>query len=138
MTDTENIDKVQAMSKAIMAAIADEFEGERPDLVLLAVLDVSIKVVRLFNPDGTTVECCDAVLEVMKNIREGEAVAIPCNQNGCKAMATHWYVWPTDGKRKDSCAVHTQKAIETLHVMGFELQAHLIMPVEGTSESMGG
>jgi hypothetical protein len=135
----ENVNKVQSISTALLAMVAEEYEGERPDFVLLGLLDACVKVTRLFKPEASTLECCNSVLEVLTNIRNGEATAVPCNQVGCEEKATHWYVWPTDGARKESCAKHTQKAVETLHVLGFELQAHPLIPQpDSDTESMGG
>ena len=130
---------VQGLSSGLTAFVVSEFEGVRPDFVLLAVLDTAFKVVRLFNPKGSTVECCDSVIEVMKQIRDGEAKAIPCNQTGCGKMADGWYVWPTDGERKFSCFLHMQKAIEVAYTLGFMVKANRLFPATVTdTESMGG
>lgn len=44
---------------------------------------------------------------------------IPCNQEGCKELASVRYVWPTDGQTKHSCAAHALKAKSILAVLGY-------------------
>lgn len=134
-----NVAKVQSISTRLMVLIAEEYEGERPDLVLLGVIDTAVKVVRLFNAEGTTVEALDALMVVVKQMRDGEAAAIPCNQEGCTNSATHSYVWPTDGATKHSCAIHTQKAVQVGHVLGYEIRATPLLKLpELELEEMGG
>jgi len=136
----ENVDKVQGLSTALVRLLGEEFPDERPDIAILGLLDAGVKLVRMFNPKGDSVEACDALLDILRQVRDGEAKAIPCNQSGCTEKAFAWYVWPTDGERKYSCAKHTQKAIETAYVLGFAVKANRLIAIEGegSPESMGG
>jgi hypothetical protein len=133
-----NVDKVQAISAALLKFLVESYPDERPDIGLMGILDGAVRFVRLFNPEGTSIEAIDSIADVLRQMKEGEAkVLIPCNQNGCEEPATHWYVWPTDGERKHSCAVHTQKAVSLAHVLGYEVRAQP-MVTQPDPEPMGG
>ncbi len=136
-----NADKVKAVSKRLFEVLTDEFEEERPDIALMGILDAALMIVQVFNPEGGTVENLDSIMDVIQQMRVGEA---KCNQKGCEDPATHWYVWPTDGERKNSCAKHTQAAVTIGHTLGYAIQAHpfrvspSLVKTDAPPESMGG